>query len=111
MPLWGGNGGERHAANASTAWQPKRGLLAWLETANAGIMSDFDEAADLEAARLASFVARCYTLGWRAYLEGRPCPKHPASERGWMEARHAREVCWREIMWSQEAKYIAPSSI
>ena len=74
-------------------------------------MSDTDEQADLDAARLASFVARCYTLGWRAYLEGRPCPKHAASERGWMEARHAREVCWRDIMWSQEAKYIAPNSI
>ena len=63
-------------------------------------MSDTDEATDLETARNASFVAKCYTMGWRAYLEGRPCPKHPASERGWNEARHASEVCGRNIAWS-----------
>jgi len=74
-------------------------------------MSDTDEQADLDAARLASIEARCYTIGWRAYLQGRPCPKHDSTARGWAEAKHARESCGRELFWSQDIKYIAPSSL
>jgi hypothetical protein len=74
-------------------------------------MSDSDEQTDLDAARVASFEARCYTIGWRAYLQGRPCPKDTALARGWNEARHAREACGRELFWSQDIKYITPSSI
>lgn len=63
-------------------------------------MSDFDEAADLEAARLAMMMERSYTVGWRAYLAGRKRPTLAACAVGWEDARHAHEVCGRSIAWS-----------
>lgn len=75
-------------------------VLAWLETANAGIMSDFDEQNDLEAARLAMSRERAYTLGWRAYLAGRKRPTLADAGRGYDDAKHAHEVCGRRIAWS-----------
>jgi len=65
-------------------------------------MSDFDEAADLEAARMAMSRERAYTLGWRAYLAGRKRPTLADAGRGYDDARHAHEVCGRSIVWSVE---------
>ncbi len=76
-------------------------------------MSDNEEQADLEAARGAMTCERWYTLGWRAYLTG---IKEPRSYnvhyvRGWRDAKHAREACGRDLMWSMDCTFPATDSL
>ena len=89
----------------------ERGLLAWLETANAGIMSDIDELTDLETARLAMLRESWYTAGWRGYLRGRPEPLNGYAAAGWRDAKHAREACGRDLLWSMDCTFPAMNSL
>jgi hypothetical protein len=76
-------------------------------------MSDTDEATDLEAARNAMFNERFYTLGWRSYLSGmkEPVSWNAHCVRGWRDAKHAREACGRNLMWSMDCTFPAMNSL
>jgi hypothetical protein len=68
-------------------------------------MSDTDEATDLETARNAMLRESWYTAGWRGYLRGRPEPLNGYAAAGWRDAKHAREACDRNIMWSMDCTF------
>ncbi len=77
-------------------------------------MSDTDEATDLEAAHAAMAVEQWYTYGWRAYLSGKrivPGVHHPLAVAGWRDAKHAREACGRDLMWSMDCTFPAMNSL
>jgi len=43
---------------------------------------------------------REYTVGWRAYRDGKPCPAGKRAKMGYLDAKHAVEQVGRRIDWS-----------
>lgn len=63
-------------------------------------MTDTEAMTDERAAMTAQAKEREYTVGWRAYRDGKPCPAGKRAKMGYLDAKHAVEQVGRRIDWS-----------
>ena len=63
-------------------------------------MTDNESDAEERYCRVVQTRDREYATGWRAYVNGRPCPSTPAAADGWREAEYADQQLGRDIRWS-----------
>lgn len=63
-------------------------------------MTDHEAMTDEESCRRTQAQEREYTVGWRAYRDGKPCPRTFRAKAGWIDAQHAVEQLGRRIDWS-----------
>lgn len=63
-------------------------------------MTDREAMTDELVCQRAQAKEREYTVGWRAFRDGLPCPTGPLAKLGYQEAQSAADVHGRNILWS-----------
>lgn len=63
-------------------------------------MTDNESDAEERYCRVVQTKDREYSAGWRAYVNGQPCPSTPVAADGWREAEYADQQLGRDIRWS-----------
>jgi hypothetical protein len=63
-------------------------------------MTDREAITDELVCQRAQAKEREYTVGWRAFRDGLPCPSGHLAKLGYLEAQSAADVHGRDILWS-----------